>query len=204
MRESLDAAFASTAVPYSTRGLGRDVFERAFAFTIGHEGGFGKDPNDKGNWTGGLVGAGELKGTKFGISAAAYHHLDIENLTLADAKEIYLRDYWQRLRLESVEHAPLGVKLFDVAVNCGVGKAIELLQLAANYLLPVAVELEVDGRIGAKTIGAVNALRGDRITLALCGELYVWYRSLVESERTTRFEAYAGGWLMRCLWVPQL
>lgn len=40
------------------------------------------DRNDKGNWTGGRVGVGQLKGTKYGISAAAYLHLGIKSLTL--------------------------------------------------------------------------------------------------------------------------
>jgi hypothetical protein len=45
-------------------------FDRAFEETIGLEGGFSRNPDDNGNWTGGRRGLGELKGTKYGISAA--------------------------------------------------------------------------------------------------------------------------------------
>ena len=44
------------------------------------EGGFTNDPNDRGNWTSGKIGVGELKGTKYGISAMAYPLEDIKNI----------------------------------------------------------------------------------------------------------------------------
>lgn len=37
--------------------------------TLPAEGNLSTDRNDAGNWTGGSVGVGDLKGTKFGISA---------------------------------------------------------------------------------------------------------------------------------------
>jgi lysozyme family protein len=45
-------------------------FDKAMLPLIEHEGGFQNDPDDSGNWTGGKVGVGELKGTKWGICAA--------------------------------------------------------------------------------------------------------------------------------------
>ena len=62
-----------------------DNFARCLAFTLRSEGGFTDNRADPGNWTGGQVGAGELRGTNFGISAAAYPQLDIANLTAAMA-----------------------------------------------------------------------------------------------------------------------
>lgn len=75
-----------------------DNFDHCFAFTVGSEGGYTSDSADKGNWTGGAVGAGVLKGTKYGISAAEYPTLDIANLTQADAETIYRKDYWPGIR----------------------------------------------------------------------------------------------------------
>src|SRR5690554_991684 len=71
-------------------------FDLAFERLIGHEGKFTDNRADRGNWTTGRVGVGELKGTKFGISAMTYPHLDIKSLTLEQAKDIYLRDFWLR------------------------------------------------------------------------------------------------------------
>jgi lysozyme family protein len=64
-------------------------FDDSFKELIGQEGGVTKNPKDPGDWTGGKVGVGILKGTKLGIAANTYPHLDIENLTVADAKTIY-------------------------------------------------------------------------------------------------------------------
>jgi lysozyme family protein len=72
-------------------------FDRMFEIVAGHEGCLTAHPADPGNWTDGAVGAGICRGTKFGISAAAYPDLDIANLTLDAAKALYQRDYWQRI-----------------------------------------------------------------------------------------------------------
>jgi lysozyme family protein len=48
-----------------------DNFPRCFAFTLGAEGGYSNNAADPGNWTGSAIGSGELRGTKYGISAAA-------------------------------------------------------------------------------------------------------------------------------------
>ena len=44
------------------------------------------------------VNSGELRGTKFGVSASAYPTLDIADLTLETAQEIYRHDYWMPLQ----------------------------------------------------------------------------------------------------------
>lgn len=120
-------------------------FDDSFSLLIGHEGGFTKDPADKGNWTSGVVGQGELRGTKFGISAAQYPHLDIENLTLDQAKSIYLSDYWEKALCSQFQD-PLRFQLFDMAVNSGPRQAVVLLQRALG--------VPSDGMVGPKTLEA--------------------------------------------------
>ena len=97
-------------------------FDRMFDIVVGHEGGFTADPEDPGNWTGGAIGAGTCRGTKFGISAAAYPSVDIANLTLDLAKSLYRRDYWQRIVGDRLP-GTLALLVFDAAVNNGVGRA---------------------------------------------------------------------------------
>jgi lysozyme family protein len=106
-------------------------FDRAFEILIGHEGGFTDDPRDAGNWTGGAPGQGALRGTRWGISAAAYPHLDIATLTLAEARAIYRRDYWDQVLGEALP-PPVALLAFDAAVNCGVRTAIRWLQAAVG------------------------------------------------------------------------
>lgn len=103
-------------------------FERAFAIVVGEEGGYTCDPDDAGNWTSGVCKAGLLRGTKYGISAKSYPSLDIKNLTLEAAREIYRRDYWAPLGCDA---RPWGAALcvFDAGVNQGVARALAMLAL---------------------------------------------------------------------------
>ena len=78
------------------------TFDKAFDRLIGHEAGFTTDPKDRGNWTTGVIGKGELRGTKYGISAMTYPYLDIKNITLEYAKTLYKRDWWDALNAESM------------------------------------------------------------------------------------------------------
>lgn len=123
-------------------------FEQSFRQVVGHEGGWSRDPNDRGNWTSGVKGVGELRGTRFGISAAQYPALDIEALSLDDARTIYLRDYWLECRCEQLPD-PLRVHVFDGAVNSGVAASSRWLQLAVGST--------PDGHVGPRTIGAARA-----------------------------------------------
>jgi lysozyme family protein len=130
-------------------------WEKCYSKTLKFEGGFQKFFNDKGNWTGGRIGIGELKGTKFGISAASYPTLDIESLTKEQAIEIYRRDYWNSLKLSLVDSNRIAWKVFDIAINCGTGAAAKMLQRS--------VGVEADGIVGKITLEAVN--KSDNVKL---------------------------------------
>jgi lysozyme family protein len=86
------------------------VWERAINFTLRWEGGYINHPNDPG---------GE---TKYGISKAAFPDLDIKNLTIEDAKEIYNKKYWMPLECYKMDDA-LAIAVFDTAVNVGQTRA---------------------------------------------------------------------------------
>lgn len=125
------------------------IFSEAFDVLINHEGGFQRDPKDRGNWTTGRIGQGELKGTKFGIAAHAYPHLDIKNLTIEHAKRIYQADYWAVLKLDRLP-ASIRFDLFDMAVNSGVRASARVLQKAVGEI--------PDGIIGPKTVASCALL----------------------------------------------
>lgn len=129
-------------------------FHAAFEKLIGHEGGFQNNPKDRGNWTGGKVGVGVNKGTKYGISAAQYPTLDIANLTLEHAKAIYLQDFWGPAGCDAV---PDGIRfdLFDTAVNSGYRRAAMLVQKAVGEV--------ADGSIGPRTLQAIGTMIPSRL-----------------------------------------
>jgi len=124
-------------------------FDQAFHNLLGHEGGFTDDKRDPGNWTGGRVGVGELKGTNFGIAANTYPEEDIRNLTVDRAKLLYRRDFWNRIRADELP-AVIRYPMFDAAVNSGVPQASRWLQRA--------VGATADGVIGPRTLAATNAM----------------------------------------------
>jgi lysozyme family protein len=161
-----------------------DNFQKCFRFTLGAEGGYTNNVGDPGNWTGGQVGHGELRGTKFGISAAAYPKLDIANLTEAAAEAIYKRDYWTPLYGDEL---PLAIAMvaFDAAVNAGPRRAISWIQLAMGQ--------EADGIIGPATIAALNA--GNPLVIAR--EALV--RRLDFLTRLSTWSSFGLGWTRRVI-----
>jgi lysozyme family protein len=124
------------------------AFDVAFKQLIGLEGNYSNTESDPGNWTGGAVNSGELKGTMYGISAASYPKLDIAGIGVAQAKSIYLSDFWDRLRCDNFPD-PIAIALFKEGVNMGVSGAAKALQRS--------LKLTPDGDIGQLTIGIATS-----------------------------------------------
>lgn len=132
------------------------AFMIAVAKVISKEGRFSNDPKDPGNWTGGKIGVGVLKGTKYGISAARFPDEDIENLTMDRARHLHHLHFWQPLKLDSIDSkaASLAGEMFDTAVNCAPHIAVKILQGTLTILKrPVTI----DGIMGPKTLAAANS-----------------------------------------------
>lgn len=106
--------------------------------TSNNEGGYQDDHDDDGNWTGGKIGAGELIGTKFGISAPLLCDYlkrkatveDMRGLAQETAQSIYRVNYWNPIRGDEIKNQEAADELYDMAVNAGVGTAINLCQRA--------------------------------------------------------------------------
>lgn len=158
-------------------------FDQAFERLISHEGGFTDNPKDRGNWTSGKIGVGQLKGTKYGVSAMTYPTLDIANLTLDDAKRIYRRDFWSSAGCDLV---PVGMKfdLFDTAINSGPGMAARLLQRAAG--------VADDGVIGPKTMLAVSNMDPERLHARFNG----WRLDFL-NDNPQQWAEFGRGWAQR-------
>lgn len=151
-------------------------FDTAFQNVIGVEGGYVNNKNDNG---------GE---TKFGISKRAYPNLDIAELTLDEAKQIYKRDYWDRIKGDQLPYA-LAEFVFDYAVNSGVITAIKALQRSVGAL--------PDGVIGPKTIACVQqkgALQTVRIMFVDRAMLFAHHEDL---------EEFGHGWFARLFDVTE-
>ena len=166
-----------------------DAFEQAFAFLIGHEGKYTAIASDPGNWTGGRCGAGECRGTNWGISAASYPQIDIRGLTQAQAGEIYRRDYWDRAGCGQLP-APLALLVFDAAVNNGVGRAVRWLQGAHG--------VAQTGVLDAATAAVIEAQAGKGA--ALCAEFQA--RRLAFMAGLPTWRTFGNGWARRLCSLP--
>ena len=155
------------------------LFDDIIEVVLHHEGGYVNDPDDPG---------GE---TNFGIAKRSHPDVDIKNLTKDGAKEIYYQDYWVKNRVpqmpEDLKHI-----YFDMCVNQGRGRAVKILQRAANAK---GADLKVDGGLGPKTITALKDVELDRVRA---------YRIKYYADLVTRkpdLEKFYFGWFRRGLEV---
>jgi lysozyme family protein len=145
---------------------------------IKHEGGYVNDPSDPG---------GE---TKYGISKKAYPKVDIKNLTLDDAIEIYKDDYWLPAKVERLPDKLQG-QYFDMVVNQGIAKSAKILQRACNG--KNKDKIQVDGKVGPNTIKAADRLEPDRLRAYRIME----YARLALAK--PELEKYYYGWVKRAM-----
>jgi len=147
-----------------------------------YEGGYTRDPNDRGNYTGCKVGVGENKGTNRGISACSYPNEDIKGMSLARAKAIYHADYWDPIFGDRLPAGP-DLCTFDGGVNSGQSRGVKWLQRA--------IGVEADGVVGAKTIAAANAA-DEHVTIdRMCDDRMDFLRGL------STWDRYGKGWTRR-------
>ena len=154
-------------------------FDEIIEVVLHHEGGYVNDPKDPG---------GE---TNFGIAKRSHPDVDIANLTKEDAKIIYYQDYWMKNRVPQLPDDLKHIYL-DMCVNQGRGRAVKILQRAANAK---GADLKVDGGLGPKTIGALKDVELDRVRA---------YRIKYYADLVTRkpdLEKFYFGWFRRGLEV---
>lgn len=124
--------------------------------------------------------------TKYGISQRAYPTIDIANLTVEAAKDIYHRDYWTAVRGDDLPWV-LAVVMFDAGVNCGVKRAIRWLQQA--------VHVTDDGVIGSQTIAATRMAEPVQAAAGFQRRRVKYHASL------PTWDTFGDGWTQRCFEV---
>ena len=153
-------------------------FEEAVEAVLRHEGGYVNDPSDPGG------------ATKFGISSRSYPHLNIQDLTREQAIAEYRR-IWIAGPYEDLAD-PIGMKLFDIAINMGSRAAAACLQRACRAC---GADVQEDGVVGPRTIDAAAAAGQMRLLPALRSEAACHYRMICETN--PRLARFRNGWLAR-------
>ena len=144
------------------------TFEYSFARLIGNEGGYTDGAGDPG---------GE---TKFGISKRSYPDVDIKNLTVDQAKAIYLRDFWNPL---GDADGAVKFQVFDFAVNSGVQTAIRKLQ--------AAISVADDGHWGPLSAAKLATMNRSSVLMLLAAERLDFMRKL------SNWKVAGAGWAGR-------
>jgi lysozyme family protein len=157
-----------------------DKFLKAFDYMLKHEGGYVNDSADPG---------GE---TRYGISKRSYPNLNIKDLTLDQAREIYHRDFWIKAKCEDIVDENTAIKFFDLTVHAGILQATKLIQRALRSAGQNVVE---DGVIGSITLAAINKADPTDLLAALKSEAAGFYR-LIASTNPSQ-QRFVEGWLWR-------
>lgn len=127
--------------------------------------------------------------TKFGISQRANPDVDIEQLTYADAREIYMQQYITQPRLHLIDDPVLAEVLIDFAVHSGAQKAIKCLQRV--------VGVTQDGVLGPKTLEALDKLDSATVAKAVTIQRCLFLARQVQNQPTKL--KFLTGWLTRVL-----
>lgn len=147
-------------------------FDKCIDFILKHEGGYVNHPDDPG---------GE---TNFGIAKRAYPSLDIKNLTVKQAKEIYYKDYWLKLKCDQMP-LPVALMVFDSGVNQGLSASAKILQRALRIL--------DDGVIGNKTLDAIELSKPSQLLPEMCARRCNYYAG------TRNVDTFGLGWFRRSI-----
>lgn len=96
-------------------------WERSFALTLKHEGGYADNPKDPG----GATNLGITIGTLSDWLGHKASKADVKALTPDAVKPIYRKNYWNAIGADRMEPG-FDYACYDLAVNSGVGRAITM------------------------------------------------------------------------------
>lgn len=159
-----------------------DNFERALGLVLGHEGGLSDHALDRGGRT------------NLGITQATYNTFrrgrglsqrKVDFITADEVRAIYREMYWDEVRADELPW-PLAYATFDAAVNSGPDRAARWLQQSLG--------VDVDGKIGPKTLAAARA-KGASALIPLMKARSDFLADLVK--RAPSQAAFLKGWLRR-------
>jgi lysozyme family protein len=126
--------------------------------------------------------------TKYGVASKDNPTVDIANLTLAQAQQIYHDQYWLVGHCDKITSGPVTVFQFDMIVNNGAGRAAKILQQAAG--------VTIDGNVGPGTLAAVNAMDPTALINKLSELRSARYNTIVQGDPSQA--RFLDGWLRRC------
>lgn len=165
-------------------------FAESIGIILKHEGGLVNHKNDPG----GLTNKGITLKT---FERYAKEHLGIEptagnlrNLSTDQASVIYQNEYWNANHLGEIQNQQIADHIFDFRVNSG--GAIKQVQKALKEL---GHDINPDGKMGPKTIDAINASKPEILGKKLIETRTNYINGLIN--KNPKLEVFRKGWMKR-------
>jgi len=184
-------------------------FDQALAITLAHEGGYVKDPVDRGGETYKGVARrfnpdwpGWTRIDRAKRSRRFPKNLDRDTALQLEVATFYEQHYWAKFQGDALPDQGVANELFDSAVNLGVGRAVEFLQRGLNALNrngALYADLAVDGAFGPRSLAALRAyLKKDNAVplLTVLNVLQGMHYIEIMTQSPAQ-EKFARGWLRR-------
>lgn len=176
-------------------------FEFAIPIILKHEGGWVSNPVDPGGETN--FGISTLIIKREGITAA---ELGIDPATMFQpgylkpmkveaAKALYKKLFWDKYKYDQITADLVATKVCDCGINCGPSRGHAMAQKATNKL---GQTLDVDGKIGPKTIAGINACDPKLFMKSMADEMVAYYTNLVQQK--PHLGIFLKNWLKRAAW----
>jgi lysozyme family protein len=175
-------------------------FQEVFDMVIGHEGYYANVKGDRGAetykgisrkywplWEGWEI-IDRYKKNKGRIN----HNEKIDSEELEDLVEsFYFCNYWVKIKGNRINSKEIAANLFDMYINAG-SVAIRLMQRAIRRF---AIDIEVDGKIGPKTLEAINSIPAKRLNGKFNEHRRLYYLEIVSNDESQM--KFLDGWLKR-------
>ena len=159
------------------------TLKEALVFTLAWEGGFTNHPLDPGGATNyGVIQSRYDEYRKFkGLAKQS-----VKFITKSEYEEIYDKYYWDPVRAQYVS-GPLGLALFDTAVNLGVGGCISRLQ--------ASLKVPITGKWTKEISDVIHSADQTAVAINICKLRIAKRYARVKQNSTQR--VFLRGWLNR-------
>ena len=187
-------------------------FRTTLSRHLGFEGGYANVVGDIGGETykgiarryhGGWAGWARIDAAKRGPNFPG--SLEADSDLQSDVRAFYHASFWVPMRLEGVARQEVADEMFDIGAGPnGISVAVKIAQGA---LILLGKDIELDGKMGSETIGALNAyphsadlaklMNGLQLTAMLVGSANIDEFVNMIRDRKHLLQRFLRGWLKR-------
>lgn len=184
----VDKVVTKTTAKVSTTPVDDTRFDKIFDYLLFVEGDYSNDKADKGGKT--RYGIIESEARSHGYKG------DMKKLPMEFARNIYKEKYYLRYGLDKITDSRVSLSIVDWYVNSG-SWGLSKAQVAANLSISGTKDtpLAVDGKIGPKSIDAINSIDPDKFLVTYHKLQRDFYDAIVRHNPSQK--VFLKGWYNR-------